>query len=53
MLEAAIDMGRRRFRVGVGRADVVEASLPFGILAQALSPLLDDERSGRAVRADR
>jgi DNA-binding CsgD family transcriptional regulator len=43
MLEAAIEQGRRRFRVGVGRADVVEASLPFGILAQALSPLLDDE----------
>ena len=33
MLEAAIEKGRRRFRVGVGQADVVEASLPFGIFA--------------------
>jgi DNA-binding CsgD family transcriptional regulator len=46
MLEAAIAMGRRRFRVGVGRADVVEGSLPFGILAQAFSPLLDDDAEG-------
>ena len=43
MLEAAIEKGRGRFRVGVGQADVAEASLPFGILAQALSPLLDDD----------
>ncbi len=42
-LEAAIERSRRRFRVGVGRADALEARLPFGILAQALSPLLDDE----------
>jgi DNA-binding CsgD family transcriptional regulator len=43
MLEAAIEQGGRRFRVGVGRADALEARLPFGILAQALSRLLDDD----------
>ena len=46
MLEAAIEMGQRRFRVGAGRADVVEGRLPFGILAQAVSPLLDDQVAG-------
>ncbi len=46
MLEAAIEQGRRRFRVGIGRADALEARLPFGILAQALSPLLDEKVAG-------
>ena len=29
------------FRTGTGRADVAEAALPFGLIGQALDPLLD------------
>jgi len=34
-----------RFRTGTGQADVAEAALPFGLIGQALDPLLD----GRAA----
>lgn len=30
-----------RFRTGTGQADVAEAALPFGLIGQALDPLLD------------
>jgi hypothetical protein len=36
-----------RFRTGIGRADIAEAALPFGLIGQALDPLLDG-RAGSA-----
>src|SRR3984957_5692543 len=43
LLDHAILLAGRRFEVGVGRADVAEAALPFGLLSQALEPLLGPE----------
>jgi DNA-binding CsgD family transcriptional regulator len=39
ILEAAHDRARPGLRVGVGRGDAMETSLPFGVLDQALSSL--------------
>ena len=40
VLEHAVGLVGRRFRTGIGRADVAEAALPFGLIGQALEPLL-------------
>jgi DNA-binding CsgD family transcriptional regulator len=40
VLEHALDLAAGRMVVTVGRADVAEAALPFGLLGQALEPLL-------------
>src|SRR5882724_7375550 len=40
VLEHAVASARGRFTVGIGRADVAEAALPFGLIGQALEPLL-------------
>jgi DNA-binding CsgD family transcriptional regulator len=41
VLEHAVTSARGRFKVGIGRADVAEAALPFGLINQALEALLD------------
>ncbi|MBO0894721.1 MAG: AAA family ATPase, partial [Acidimicrobiales bacterium] len=50
LLEHALSLAGDRFVAGVGRADVAEAALPFGLLHQALEPLLGpdmmDARTG-------
>jgi DNA-binding CsgD family transcriptional regulator len=43
LLEHAVKLAGGRMTVGVGRADVAEAALPFGLLGQALEPLLGGE----------
>jgi AAA ATPase domain len=43
LLDHAIFLAGGHFEVGVGRADVAEAALPFGLLSQALEPLLGPE----------
>ena len=48
VLEHAVTAARDRFKVGIGRADVAEAALPFGLISQALEALL----GGSAVPAD-
>jgi DNA-binding CsgD family transcriptional regulator len=40
LLEHALTLAGDRFVTGVGRADVAEAALPFGLVNQALEPLL-------------
>src|SRR5215467_6257864 len=40
VLEHVVAMARGRFTVGVGRADVAEAALPFGLIGQALETVL-------------
>jgi DNA-binding CsgD family transcriptional regulator len=40
VLEHAVAAARGRFKVGIGRADVAEAALPFGLISQALEALL-------------
>jgi len=40
VLEHAVAAAQGRFKVGVGRADVAEAALPFGLIGQALEVLL-------------
>jgi DNA-binding CsgD family transcriptional regulator len=40
VLEYAVAAARDRFKVGIGRADVAEAALPFGLISQALEALL-------------
>jgi DNA-binding CsgD family transcriptional regulator len=40
LLEHALELASGRMVVTVGRADVAEAALPFGLLGQALEPLL-------------
>ena len=40
VLEHAVAIARGRFKVGIGRADVAEAALPFGLISQALEVLL-------------
>jgi DNA-binding CsgD family transcriptional regulator/tetratricopeptide (TPR) repeat protein len=41
VLEYAISVAGGRFRLGVGRADVAEAALPFGLMGQALDAVLE------------
>src|SRR5499427_3646114 len=48
VLEHVVAMARGRFTVGVGRADVAEAALPFGLIGQALETVL----GGPARRGD-
>jgi DNA-binding CsgD family transcriptional regulator/RecA/RadA recombinase len=43
LLDHAVALAGDRLAVGVGRADVAEAALPFGLLSQALEPLLGAE----------
>src|SRR6266571_4676114 len=40
VLEHAATIARGRFKTGIGRADVAEAALPFGLISQALEALL-------------
>jgi DNA-binding CsgD family transcriptional regulator len=40
VLEHAVAIARGRFKAGIGRADVAEAALPFGLISQALEVLL-------------
>jgi DNA-binding CsgD family transcriptional regulator len=40
VLGSAMDSARAVFKIGTGRADVAEAVLPFGIVEQALKPLI-------------
>ena len=40
VLEHAAAIARGRFKTGIGRADVAEAALPFGLISQALEILL-------------
>jgi DNA-binding CsgD family transcriptional regulator len=40
LLEHAVELASGRMAIGIGRADVAEAALPFGLLGQALEPLL-------------
>lgn len=42
VLEHAVAAARGRFRAGIGRADVAEAALPFGLISQALEAVLGD-----------
>ena len=41
VLQYAAAVAADRFRTGIGWADVAEAALPFGLISQALDPLLD------------
>ena len=43
LLDHAVLVAGGPFEVGVGRADVAEAALPFGLISQALEPLLGPE----------
>jgi DNA-binding CsgD family transcriptional regulator len=43
LLDQAVKLAGGRMAVGIGRADVAEAALPFGLLGQALEPLLGGE----------
>lgn len=52
VLEHAITAARSRFAVGVGRGDQVEAVLPFGLIGQALDPLLNGMLSGATMALD-
>src|SRR6516165_10364473 len=38
-----------RFRTGTGQADVAEAALPFGLIGQALDPLLDSHAAAKGT----
>jgi DNA-binding CsgD family transcriptional regulator len=40
VLQYATAVAADRFATGIGRADVAEAALPFGLIGQALDPLL-------------
>ena len=40
VLEHAVAITPGRFKAGIGRADVAEAALPFGVIGQALAALL-------------
>ncbi|MBO0894038.1 MAG: AAA family ATPase, partial [Acidimicrobiales bacterium] len=39
LLDHTVMLADNRLAVGIGRADVAEAALPFGLLSQALEPL--------------
>ena len=43
LLDHAVSVAGGRLEVGVGRADVAEGALPFGLVGQALEPLLGPE----------
>ncbi len=43
LLERTVELAGGRLAIGIGRADVAEAALPFGLLGQALEPLLGGE----------
>jgi DNA-binding CsgD family transcriptional regulator len=43
LLEQAVELAGGQMAVGIGRADVAEAALPFGLAGQALEPLLGRE----------
>ncbi len=43
LLDHAVKLGGGRMAIGIGRADVAEAALPFGLTGQALEPLLGGE----------
>jgi hypothetical protein len=43
LLDYAVDLATGRMTAAVGRADVAEAALPFGLLDQALEPLIGPE----------
>ncbi|MBO0713869.1 MAG: AAA family ATPase [Acidimicrobiales bacterium] len=52
LLDHTVMLADNRLAVGIGRADVAEAALPFGLLSQALEPLLGTEAlAGRAGEA--
>ncbi len=53
LLDHALELATGRMTVGVGRADVAEAALPFGLLGQALEPLLGSETLAGSHSADR
>jgi DNA-binding CsgD family transcriptional regulator len=61
LLEHSVELAGGRMDVGIGRADVAEAALPFGLLDQALEPLLGGDvlspwggqRAGYQPAADR
>ena len=53
LLERAVELAGGRMAVGVGRADVAEAALPFGLLGQALEPLLGARCSARGASRPR
>src|SRR5262245_33855005 len=40
VLEYAVAAAQGRFKVGIGRADVAEAALPFGLIGQSLDAVL-------------
>lgn len=46
ILEHAAAMAGDRFRTGIGRADIAEAALPFGLVSQALEPLVGQVELG-------
>lgn len=49
LLDHTVALAQGRLAVGIGRADVAEGALPFGLLSQALEPLLGTEAvAGRA-----
>ncbi|MGH3701965.1 MAG: ATP-binding protein [Pseudonocardiaceae bacterium] len=52
LLEHAITVAKPRFAVGVGRGDQVEALLPFGLIGQALDPLLQGRLPGGSMALD-
>jgi AAA ATPase domain len=52
VLEHATTVAELRFAVGVGRGDLVEAVLPFGLIGQALNPLLDGRLPGGSMALD-
>ena len=51
MLEYALSLAEGRFRCAVGRGDRVEATLPFGLIGQALEPFSNSRHQGRAPGA--
>jgi len=53
LLDQAVELATGRMAVGIGRADVAEAALPFGLLGQALRPLIGSEVLDVADGTDR
>jgi DNA-binding CsgD family transcriptional regulator len=53
LLDQAVELAAGRMVVGIGRADVAEAALPFGLLGQALRPLVGSEVLDVADGTDR
>jgi DNA-binding CsgD family transcriptional regulator len=46
VLDSARRLAEKTFSVGLGRGDAVEATLPFGVLDQALAPLQSEPDAG-------